>query len=451
MLPERAGYRHQAVAEVARAPAVGDSVEGGGHGEAFDVRRQQHWRAGVVGVGEAVGSGSIGSRDVAVAQVGDAGAAHLAQPHERRAVAADAQRPIDPVAGAFDRRTVVRGAQEHQFLQPRRPVVAGFDAGVDGAARDQAAHAVAEDHQFLDFARPVGDQCFQHRREFPAAVGYVPAGVVMKVHARTRQRAGNPHRKAVAVIGMTVFGIRVPMAVVHAQPVRGDQQPGRRSGLPPGRRKRRGQAFGVDIDGRSGPVKGAADGQRVVGGRQVVAQYAVEHGQEMLARRRGAMLRLRRTRPEARKAQVQSAADQPGHAVNRAVDQAGNAAGARLGRDRPQARHAQDGVMQVLDQVGHAAYAVDAQPAEALKIGEMEGHAHGLPVWHVRRPCSVRKPSGRINRPGRPVLRRPVRRPCGRPRDRWRAGRNPRRSCAFRGCRTSGRSSSVRPGRRRPR
>ena len=31
-----------------------------------------------------------------------------------------------------------------------------------GAARDEAAHAVADDHEFLDRNRPLRDQAFEH-------------------------------------------------------------------------------------------------------------------------------------------------------------------------------------------------------------------------------------------------------------------------------------------------
>ena len=81
---------------------------------------------------------------VAEAQVGDAGAADLPEPRERRAVAADAEQHVDPVAAALERRAVVRRAEADQRAQLRAPARGPRLAVVARAARDEPAHAVTE-------------------------------------------------------------------------------------------------------------------------------------------------------------------------------------------------------------------------------------------------------------------------------------------------------------------
>ncbi len=76
---ERTVHRHQAVAQqpVARLALVGP--QHAGHRVAGHARRQRHRRARIVAVGEAVGTAPVFVEQAAVAQVGDAGAAQLAQ------------------------------------------------------------------------------------------------------------------------------------------------------------------------------------------------------------------------------------------------------------------------------------------------------------------------------------------------------------------------------------
>jgi hypothetical protein len=79
--PERAVQRHQAVAEEARLQVGVLLAERGGHREAAHIRGQRH-RLAAVGAAcrarEAVAAHPVLVEQVAVAQIGDAGAAQLA-------------------------------------------------------------------------------------------------------------------------------------------------------------------------------------------------------------------------------------------------------------------------------------------------------------------------------------------------------------------------------------
>src|SRR3546814_3673150 len=82
---------------------------------------------------------------VAIAQIGDAGAAELAQTRKRCGVGAGAEQQIEAVAAAFQRSTVVRAAEEHHRAQFRQPVVADDAGMMASATRYQPAHAVADE------------------------------------------------------------------------------------------------------------------------------------------------------------------------------------------------------------------------------------------------------------------------------------------------------------------
>ena len=178
---ERAVQRHQAVAEQAVPQVAARSADAGGGGMAAHAGRQRHRLPAVGTTREAVAADPVLVEQKAVAQVGDAGAAHLAQPGKRCRVGCGAQHDVDPVAGAFERRAVVRRAQADQIVHPRRPGVAGHRAAVQRAAQQQASHAVAEQHQPLDRLRPGRHQQFELSGQRMAVDRHMQAAVVAQV------------------------------------------------------------------------------------------------------------------------------------------------------------------------------------------------------------------------------------------------------------------------------
>ncbi len=119
------GRRRAAVLQVAAACAMA----GGDRVAAHAVGQRQ--RAAAVGAArEAIAALPVLVEQVAVAQVGDAGAAQLAQARERRRVGRGAEQQVDPVAAALERRAVVRRAEEDEVVEARRPALAGLRAVV---------------------------------------------------------------------------------------------------------------------------------------------------------------------------------------------------------------------------------------------------------------------------------------------------------------------------------
>jgi hypothetical protein len=135
----------------------------------------------VVALRMAVATLPVRRLQVAEAQVGNACAARLAEPRERRDVRADAEQHVDLMAAPFERGAVVRRAEEHQFGQRRIPSVLHLHGVVMGAARHQTAHAVADDDQFVDRHRPFHDQFFKQLGEVLPALGNVTSAVVVQV------------------------------------------------------------------------------------------------------------------------------------------------------------------------------------------------------------------------------------------------------------------------------
>ena len=99
---EGAGDGHEAVAH---QPILGASGRGGGSagdGIARDSVRQRHGAARIGRTGEAVVTLPIFVHQVSVAQVGDAGAADLAEPREGSRIRRLAQNNVDPIADALN-------------------------------------------------------------------------------------------------------------------------------------------------------------------------------------------------------------------------------------------------------------------------------------------------------------------------------------------------------------
>src|SRR5688500_10125651 len=83
---------------------------------------------------------------VAEAEVGDARAADPTECAEWSRVRREIEQPIDPVATALERSAVMWRAERDQRAQTIAPV----PADMTGTARDEAAHAVAEQHELVD-------------------------------------------------------------------------------------------------------------------------------------------------------------------------------------------------------------------------------------------------------------------------------------------------------------
>ena len=181
------------------------------------------------------------------------------------------------MADTLQRRAVVRRAQKHQPLELRRPRVSGLRGLVKGTARQQAAHAVPQQRQFLHRLRPGREQLLQQSGQLRAIGRNVQAAVVVQVHRGVAEFAGQ--HQAVVVRGMqrAVSAMGAPLQVVHAQAVNQHQQLGRSGGQALRQRgffQRQGLAF---------VAQAHVDGQRIGGVLQLVAEHAVERRQHRFA------------------------------------------------------------------------------------------------------------------------------------------------------------------------
>ncbi len=293
--------------------------------------------------------------DAAVAQVGNARAADLRQAGQRRGVGAELEDDIDPVAAAFQGCAMVGGAEKDQLPQMIQPAMAGEPAVVAGAARQQAAHAVADDHQLFDRHRPRLQQGFQHSGQGAAVGRNMPAAVVVQVERRVA--AGGGQRRAVVV------PVAPPLQVVHAKPVHQQQDLAARRGNVGGdilRRQCQRPAVLAQLH---------RYGQGVGTGGEVIAQHAIERGHYRFApggRGGGFPLQQRQQLTQQR---IDAAADQPRRALYAAIDQPGDAAGRLLCVLAQRAGDTHDVVMHGFDQPGQAERGVDGQPAVTANVG----------------------------------------------------------------------------------
>ena len=148
------------------------------------------------------------------------------------------------------------------------------------------------------------------------------AAVVVQVDRRVAQLA----RQRVAMI----VARALPLQVVHAKAVQQHEQSRRRSGQARTHR----EAF--EQQRAAGVPKRHRNRQRVVGGGQVVAQHAVERGDDRLALRVGRLARVgcRQRRAKPAEQRLGAAAHHARDAAHRLVDQAREAARALVGRWR---------------------------------------------------------------------------------------------------------------------
>jgi hypothetical protein len=226
---------------------------------------------------------------------------------------------------------------------------------VDRTARDQAAHAVTDQHDLFQRHRPGRQHLVQAVGQLQAIAGDVQAGVVVQI--KRREAAFGRQR------GAMVVAIAAPLLGVHAQAVHQHQQTG--AGL--GQRLRQGAWF----EHQRLPVVPHVhvDRERVGRGLEVIAQHTVEGGQHGLALDRDWPLAGPEQMDHLAQQGVEAAAHQPRHPANAAVDQAGDAAGGPLAHRAQRARGAQDVVVQVLDQIGQAERGVHRQAARATQVG----------------------------------------------------------------------------------
>ena len=228
------------------------------------------------------------AQDVAQPQVGDAGAAQLAQTRERRGVRRGASSRSTPVAGALERRALVRRAQEHEVVDARRASAGrlAVSAVVQRAARHQAAHAVAEHHQPLDRHRPGVVQPLHQLRQDAPLVETLQAAVVVQVDRRVAELAAPTRRRGrarrAATAGRSCTGRAPARAVAASHRAARDRSPKRSSD-----------------NARPARRNAHRDRQRVVGGRQVVAQHAVERGHDRFALGMGRLARVGRRSAQA--------------------------------------------------------------------------------------------------------------------------------------------------------
>jgi hypothetical protein len=115
------------------------------------------------------------------------------------------------------------------------------------------------------------------------------------------------------------------------------------------------------------PTQLHCDRQRVAEGIEVVAEHAVERGQDRFAPRR--RIGVRKERPQACQGGIDTGTDRPRYAVDAAVHEACDAA--RSPRTRLPTIGAIPAMLRckLLDDVGHAFQRIDREAARAAQIG----------------------------------------------------------------------------------
>ena len=121
VLPQRAGQWHQPIAQNALGYRAALARCGSRYGKARHIGWQGAVGAGIRLATEAVAALPVGVQHMAVAQVGNAGAAQLTQFCKWATVGRSAQHHVDPVARPLQRRAVVRRAQENDGFEFVRP------------------------------------------------------------------------------------------------------------------------------------------------------------------------------------------------------------------------------------------------------------------------------------------------------------------------------------------
>jgi hypothetical protein len=185
--PERALHRDDPIARVPASAGSGGARRG--DGEAAHVRREAQPATDVAWSREAATRVAVLVEHAPEPQIGDPGAPDLAEPRERRAVAAHAQERVRPAPGALQGGAVVGRGDAHERPQLPAPGVALHLGDVRGAPRHEPAHAVPDECELVERPRPRGDEALEQRRAGPSVGGDVQPGVVQEVDAREPELA----------------------------------------------------------------------------------------------------------------------------------------------------------------------------------------------------------------------------------------------------------------------
>ena len=368
VMTQRAGDGHQPVAEPTILQIATPLAGSRGDGVAAHALRQLRDRAAAA-MGAVV---RMRVERMAVTQVGDAGAADLADARQRGRERRRAQDHVDPVAAALQRCAVVRRAHADQMAQELQPDVIQPCGLTAGAARDQSAHAVADDRDLVDRHRPLLLQGVELFGELSAVVGDRQPGVVVQIQRRVAQRIGE-HRAVIVAVAR-------PLQIVHAQAVDQDQQ------LRAVVRNRFDQCLRSQRQGFACMVQAHRQGQGIAGRGEVIAEHTVEHRDHRFALRRSA--RVRACVRALREQGIERAAGEAGHAADAAVHQPGDAGRALRRRTADAQMRARDRGMHGFDEIGDAGGRAYAQAREAVEVGQ----AQEIPVDHgegVSWPCCV--------------------------------------------------------------
>jgi hypothetical protein len=146
-----------------------------------------------------------------MAQIGDTGAAQLAEPRERDRVSTRVEQHVHAVATALQWRAVMRRAQKDERTQRTHPSLSGRLARGTRAADDEPAHAVADEHQVAHRNGPRRDHPLEQHRELCAVGRNVASAVVPEVDDIGLQVLS----EALSVIVL----LPIPHRVAHTEPV----------------------------------------------------------------------------------------------------------------------------------------------------------------------------------------------------------------------------------------
>ena len=261
----------------------------------------------------------------------------------------------------------------------RRPGVAARLRLVQRAARHQPAHAVAEDRRSPRSG--TGQACCSACRRSASSrpVGRdMAAAVVVQVQQRAAGLGGQRRAVVVAVaapLPRRACTGRAPAAARAAAPAAAPAA----SASAPQRRGpgRRGAASSVMASGL--PVAARWSPSTPLSAAITASRSAATGSADL------GTLRCAQQRHHLAQQRVEAAAHQPRDTADAAVDQPGDAAGGLLRRRAQRPRHAQDVVVQVLDQAGQAQRGVHRQAAGAAQVaGDRRGRPAAAGVVWVR-------------------------------------------------------------------
>jgi len=189
------------------------------------------------------------------------------------------------------------------------------------------------------------------------------AAVVMQVHRREAEIARE--RRAVVV------AFAPPLSIVHAQPVREQQDFAARI------RDRGSQRIALQMERQAIATQLHWDRQRVAARGEMIAEHAVQRGEHSLAFGRCRV--AAECRKGLRQQRIDPAADHARHPANGSIDQPGEAGRGLMGSPTKHTRHAEDIVMHGLDHAGQADRRIDGKPPIAAQVGGsnvgFSGHA----------------------------------------------------------------------------